>query len=70
MTFMTAAKFYDDFYFKNDYYAKIGGISKGEINSLEVSFLEMINYDLFVTPELFSMYYDKLREFALVNQGS
>ena len=26
--FMVAAKFYDDFYFKNHYYAKVGGIGK------------------------------------------
>ena len=69
ITFMVAAKFYDDFYFKNNYYAKIGGIGKVEINSLEVAFLEMVNYDLFVTPELYVMYFNKLREFALVNQG-
>lgn len=68
VTFMVAAKFYDDFYFKNNYYAKIGGISKSEINALEVSFLEMVNYDLFVTPELFTMYAQKLREYSVVNQ--
>ena len=32
---MVAAKFVDDFYYKNDYYAKIGGINKSEINILE-----------------------------------
>jgi hypothetical protein len=33
---MVAAKFIDDAYYKNEYYAKIGGISKLEINALEL----------------------------------
>lgn len=32
---MIAAKYIDDFFYKNDYYAKVGGISRTEINSLE-----------------------------------
>jgi hypothetical protein len=31
---MVAAKFLDDFYYKNEFYAKIGGISRAEINVL------------------------------------
>jgi hypothetical protein len=33
---MVAAKYVDDFFYKNEYYAKVGGISKSEINVLEV----------------------------------
>jgi hypothetical protein len=33
---MLGAKFADDFYYKNEFYAKIGGISKTEINNLEL----------------------------------
>jgi len=29
---MVAIKFHDDDYYKNEYYAKVGGISLGEIN--------------------------------------
>lgn len=32
---MLAAKYIDDFFYKNDYYAKVGGISRTEINVLE-----------------------------------
>jgi len=32
---MIAIKYHDDEYFKNEYYAKVGGISKQEINCLE-----------------------------------
>lgn len=31
---MVAAKFGDDFFYKNEYYAKVGGISKLDINIL------------------------------------
>lgn len=34
-TVMLAAKYIDDFFYKNDYYAKVGGISRTEINVLE-----------------------------------
>ena len=31
---MVAAKYFDDFYYKNEFYAKIGGISKKDMNAL------------------------------------
>lgn len=33
---MVSAKFYDDFYYRNDFYAKLGGIGMSEINDLEL----------------------------------
>lgn len=53
---MLAAKYYDDFYYKNQYYAKIGGISKDEINKLEIEFVKMLGYNMFVEESLFRMY--------------
>ena len=41
---MTAAKFFDDRYYNNEYYSKIGGISNEEINTLETEFLIFINF--------------------------
>ena len=43
---MVAAKFYDDIYYDNAYYAKVGGIPTAEMNSLELEFLFMINFTL------------------------
>jgi hypothetical protein len=31
---MLAAKFFDDFYYKNEYYGKVGGITTVEMNTL------------------------------------
>ena len=47
---MLAAKFFDDQYFNNAYYAKVGGVPPTEMNSLEVEFLFRINFSLHVTP--------------------
>ena len=41
---MIAEKFYNDIYYDNLYFSKIGGISLREINKLEKEFLFLINY--------------------------
>jgi len=57
---MLAAKFFDDHYYNNAYYAKIGGVTYSEMNSLEVEFLFMLNFDLFVETKTYKQYYDEL----------
>lgn len=57
---MLAAKFFDDQYFNNAYYAKVGGVPRGEMNSLEVEFLFMTNFTLFVPTEQYRQYYTEL----------
>merc|ERR1712178_230567 len=53
---MLAAKFYDDIYYNNAYYAKIGGVPCNEINNLELEFLFMINFTLNVPIDVFERY--------------
>lgn len=53
---LLAAKFFDDAYYNNAYYAKVGGVLVSEMNGLEVDFLFRINFSLHVTPELFEKY--------------
>ena len=36
---MLAAKFFDDQYYNNAYYAKVGGVPREEMNALEIEFL-------------------------------
>lgn len=57
---MVAAKFFDDFYFYNNDYAKIGGISTKEINVLEAELLVLLNFELFVGEDMFAHYKDQL----------
>lgn len=57
---MLAAKFFDDRYYNNEYYSKVGGIQNKEINLLEIEFLNYINFNLYVDPALFFRYRQKI----------
>ncbi|OEH73946.1 cyclin2 related protein [Cyclospora cayetanensis] len=46
-----AAKFYDDVYYSNRHYAKVGGVRTPELNLLEGQFLSLISFQLFVSTE-------------------
>ncbi|KAE9622093.1 hypothetical protein Lal_00032683 [Lupinus albus] len=64
---MVAAKFMDDIYYNNAYYAKVGGISTIEMNFLEVDFLFGLGFHLNVTPSTFQAYYAHIqREMLLI----
>lgn len=53
---MLAAKFLDDAYFNNAYYAKVGGVTTSEMNRLELEFLFRIDFRLNVTTDVFFNY--------------
>lgn len=53
---LLAAKFFDDAYYNNAYYAKVGGVLVSELNGLEVDFLFRINFSLHVQPDVFEKY--------------
>lgn len=57
---LLAAKFFDDAYYNNAYYAKIGGVLVSEMNGLEVDFLFRINFSLHVAPEDYKKYQAEL----------
>ncbi|XP_057511989.1 LOW QUALITY PROTEIN: cyclin-U4-1-like [Actinidia eriantha] len=63
---MVAAKFMDDMYYNNAYYAKVGGISTTEMNFLEVDFLFGLGFHLNVTPTTFHTYCAYLQRQMLV----
>ncbi|KAG5514444.1 hypothetical protein RHGRI_035757 [Rhododendron griersonianum] len=50
---MVAAKFIDDAYFNNTYYARVGGVSTQELNRLEMKFLFGLDFRLHVSVEAF-----------------
>jgi hypothetical protein len=53
---LLAAKFFDDAYYNNAYYAKVGGVLVSELNGLEVDFLFRINFSLHASPDVFEKY--------------
>lgn len=57
---MLAAKFFDDYFYNNEYFSKVGGISNMELNLLEIEFLNFINFSLYVDPILFFRYREQL----------
>ncbi len=64
---MVAAKFFDDQYFNNAYYAKVGGVPCLEMNALETELLFFLNFHLFVTSSEFAMYKNQLLRHAHVS---
>ncbi|CAM8923908.1 hypothetical protein QQ045_022364 [Rhodiola kirilowii] len=68
---MVAAKFMDDLYYNNAYYAKVGGISTSEMNFLEVDFLFGLSFHLNVTPNTFHTYCSYLqKEMTMIDSSS
>jgi hypothetical protein len=57
---MVSAKFFDDKYYNNAYYARVGGVSAKEMNAMELEFLYLVNFKLHVTPDVFQQYRDEL----------
>ncbi len=54
---LLAAKFLDDVYYNNSFYAKIGGIPLQELNSLELEFLRLTRFDLHVSEHQYGAYH-------------
>ena len=53
-----AIKYNEDGYYLNKDYAKIGGVTITELCFLEYNFVSLINFNLFVSDELFKKYND------------
>jgi len=67
---MLAAKFFDDQYFNNAYFGKVGGVTCKEINLLEIEFLFMINFNLFVAPGTFKTYNERLMMHSMPTEST
>ncbi|KAH9616024.1 hypothetical protein KSS87_014842 [Heliosperma pusillum] len=53
---LVAVKFLEDEHFDNSYFAKIGGISRTEMNNLELKLLSTLDYRLQVSVDTFDRY--------------
>ncbi|KAF4706577.1 mitochondrial peripheral inner membrane protein [Perkinsus olseni] len=49
-----AVKYFDDLYYDNKYYAHVGGVRVAELDCMEATFLQLIEWHLFVSPEEFA----------------
>ncbi len=57
---LLAAKFYDDIFFDNSYYSRVGGITNSELNQLEIRFLHLTSFEIYVSPQLYTNYVHNL----------
>ena len=51
-----AIKYNEEEYFGNKYLAKVGGLSLNEMNLLELIYLNLIDFNLYVSDEVFQTY--------------
>ncbi|KAL4588172.1 hypothetical protein LXL04_001053 [Taraxacum kok-saghyz] len=62
---MLAAKFIDDAFYNNAYYAKVGGVTTSELNRLELKFLFGLDFRLHVSVGTFGRYCCELEKEVL-----
>lgn len=55
-----AIKYLEDIYFSNNYYSKVGGISLKDLNQYEVEFLKMLDFNVYVKPEVYENYMNSI----------
>ncbi|KAL0298313.1 UNVERIFIED_CONTAM: Cyclin-U4-1 [Sesamum radiatum] len=63
---LVSAKFMDDIFYNNAFYAKVGGISTAEMNLLEVDFLFGLGFELNVSTATFHRYCSYLQREMLL----
>jgi hypothetical protein len=49
----------------NCFYAKIGGVALREINALEIDFLELIQFELYIDTKVYCRFYEELKNAQL-----
>ncbi len=63
---LLAIKFNEDDYYSNNHYAKIGGISLQELNTLEGELIEGLNWIVWVEKSLFDKYSSYLKHYQVL----
>merc|ERR1712039_276549 len=56
VSLMVGAKFHDDTFYSNKYYAKVCGVSVKELNALECEFIRLLSWNCGVTPSEYEDY--------------
>lgn len=57
---LLASKFFNDVFFGNHFVAYVGGIHLQELNQLEVEFVRLLGWKLWVDPEEYALYLKNL----------
>ena len=57
---LASIKFNEDKIYDNLFYSKVAGISLKELNVLENKFMEIIDFELYISKEVYEKYYNYL----------
>ena len=57
-----AIKFNEDEFYDNKFYAKVGGLNLIEMNNLEINYLSLIDFKLYISEKVFDTYFENLIE--------
>jgi hypothetical protein len=68
MSILTAIKYNEDLYYDNEYYAKIAGISTKELKKMELEYLKLIKFELYVNKSKFDKYKNYINEIKDTNK--
>ena len=55
-----AGKFHNDDYYTNSHMASVGGVTLKELNAMELELIRDLQFNLWVSPEIFSKYEDSI----------
>ena len=53
---LVAIKYNEDIIFNNDYYSQVAGVKLNEINKMELEFISLLDFNLYIDPEEFGSY--------------
>lgn len=67
--FVIAAKCFDDIFYADDFYAQVGGVSSDHLRDLQMQFLKILNYNVFVLKEEFDNFLLNAPEVFLFDLG-
>lgn len=62
---LISVKYNEDLFYDNSFYAELGGVSLKELNSIENSFIDMLNFKLYVESTIYEKY---VKYFESLNQ--
>jgi hypothetical protein len=61
---LLAIKYNEDLYFTNEQYAKVGGVSVQELNELELYSIQLLNFNLFISEDIYEKYIQYITNYS------
>jgi hypothetical protein len=61
---LLAIKYNEDLYYTNEQYAKVGGVSVQELNDLELYSIQLLNYNLFISEDIYEKYIQYITNYS------